>query len=284
LFVAVLGFAFLERKDRVISLVSLAPALAVFAVMNFPRQLWWNYVAEGALPCSGGYLSMLQDVFSIFAVCFLPLLPFVVKGFRRDKLLDPMVGLFFLGSFSVVVSPWFAVPGYQRWLMLLVFPFSVYAVKGFERLSLFDKDSFRKLVVILLIFTVIGVGYSSGAFSYVVLPNSWVPTDLVQSSIPWNQIEDVKGVLMRLDENAVTNSCILSEERFYGWTLIYLKRANNDVEVICYSAGSPPTPALEKALSDGFRWIYLIWYTDSNLEGFEMVYCQNSVSIFQYKL
>ena len=282
LFVAVLGYAFLERKDRVMSLVALAPALAVFAVMVYPSKLWWNYVAEGALPCSGGYLSMLQDVFSIFAVCYVPLLLFVVKGLGRDKLLDPMVGLLLLGSFSVVVSPWFAVPGYQRWLVLLVFPFSVYAVKGFERFSLFDKGSFRKLVAILLIFMVIGVGYSSGAFSYVALPNSWVPSNLVQSSIAWNQIDDVKGVLLWLDENASAGSSVLAEERFYGWTLIYLKRANNDVEVFPYGASSPPTDALEKALSDGFRWIYLIWYTDLNLEGFETVYSQNSVSVFQY--
>jgi len=282
LFVAVLGFAFLERKDRVISLVALAPAFAIFSIMNFPRQFWWSYVSAGQYALES-YLWPVQDVFSIFAVCYLPLLLFVVKGFSRDKLLDPMVGLLLLGSFSVIVSPWFAVPGYQRWLMLLVFPFSIYAVMGFERFRLFDKGSFRKLVAILLVFMVIGVGYSSGAFSYVMLPNSWVPTNLVQSSIGWDQIDDVKGVLSWLDENAVANSSILSEERFYGWTLIYLRRANNDVEVVPYGANSPPEPVLEKALSDGFRWIYLIWYTDSSLKDFEIIYSQNSVSIFQYE-
>jgi len=283
LFVTVLGFAVLERKDRVVSLVALAPALAIFWIMNFPRELWWSYISDGQYAGSS-YLWTVQDVFSIFAVCFLPLLAFVVKGFRRDKVLDLMVGWLLLGSFSVTVSPWFAVPGYQRWLILLVFPFSVYAVRGFERFGLFDKGGFRKLTAILLIFMVIGVGYSSGAFSYVMLPNSWVPTNLAQSSIAWSQIDDVKDVLRWLDENAATYSSILSEERFYGWTLIYLKRANNNVEVIPYCANSLPEPVLEKALEDGFRWIYLIWYADSDLEGFEPVYSQNSVSIFQYKL
>jgi hypothetical protein len=116
-----------------------------------------------------------------------------------------------------------------------------------------------------------------------MLPNSWVPTNLVQSSIGWNQIDDAKDVLRWLDENAEANSSILSEERFYGWTLIYLKRANNDVEVIPYGANSQPEPALEKALGDGFHWIYLIWYTDSNLENFKPLYSQNGVSIFQYE-
>ena len=283
LFVVVLGFAVLERKNKVISLVALAPTLAIFVAMIYPSRLLVSYISDGQYAWSS-YLWAVQDVFSIFLVCFLILLPFVVNGFKRDKLLDPMVGLLLLGSFSIIVSPWFAVPGYQRWLMLLVFPFSVYAVRGFEHFHLFDKGSFRKLVVILSIFMVIGVGYSSGAFSYVVLPNSWVPTSLAQSSIGWNQVDDVKGVLRWLDENAVANSSVLSEERFYGWTLIYLKRANNDVEVISYGANSLPTPALEKALGDGFSCVYLIWYTDSSLNNFGILYSQNSIAVFQYEL
>ncbi len=282
LFVSVLGFAALQKKDRLVSLISLAPALTTFCIMALPNQLWWSYIPNSQYAWSS-YLWTVQDAFIIFAVCFLPLLPFVVKGFRRDKLLEPMLGLLLLGSFSVVVSPWFAVPGYQRWLILLVFPFTIYALRGFVFLHLFNRSSLKKLVAILCVFMVFGVGYSSGAFSYVLLPNSWVPTNLVQSSIGWNQIDDVKDVLRWLDENAESNSSILSEERFYGWTLIYLKRANNDVEVIPYGANSPPEPALEKALSDGFSWIYLIWYTDSNLENFKPLYSQNSVSIFQYE-
>jgi len=285
LFAAVLGYAILERKDRIMSLVTLAPAVTIFTVMSYPAWLWWNYVSPDNPFAIGSYSWVLQDVFSIFALCYLPLLIFVVRGFWRDRLLDPVVGWLLLGSFSVVVIPWFAVPGYQRWLMLLVFPFTVYAVKGFERFRLFGERRMRILKVTILVFMVIGVGYSTGAFSYVgMLPNSYVAVNLVQSSIAWDQVDDVKGVLRWLDENAETNSCVLTEERFYGWTLIYLNRANNDVEVIAYVANSLPQPALEKALGNGFRWIYLVWYTDSDLENFDTLYSENRVSIFRYEL
>jgi len=281
----VLGYAVLERKHAIASLATLAPALAVLTVMIYPARLWQNYVGGGTPTFySETYVGVLIDVFFIFVVCFLPFLPFVVKGFRRDKLLDPMLALLLLGSFSAVVFPWFAVPGYQRWLILLVFPFSVYAVIGFERFQLFSKRRVRTLTAIILFFILLGVGYSTGAFSYVVLPSSWVPPNLAQSSIAWDQVDDVKGVLRWLDENAEANSSVLSEERFYGWTLIYLRRANNDVEVVSYSAGSPPTQALEKALSDGYSWVYLIWYTNSGFENFNVVYSQNGISIFQYQL
>lgn len=285
LFVAVLGFAILGNRDRVISLIALAPVLLIFGVMVYPTLLWWSYFSSDNPFVSGNYLWMVLDVFSILAVCYLPLLLFVVKGFRRDKLLDPMFGWLLLGSFSVIVTPWLAVPGYQRWLMLLVFPFSVYAVKGFERFRLFDKSGSKKLMAIVFIFMVIGGGYSTGLFSYIgMLPNSYVAVSLVQSSIAWNQIDDVKDVLRWLDENAVSNSSVLTEERFYGWTLIYSARVSKDVRVFPYGAGSSPQLALERALDDGFNCIYLIWYNDSTLDNFTMIYSQERISVFQHEL
>jgi len=227
---------------------------------------------------------MVQDVFSIFAVCYLLIIPFVVKGFWRDSLLDPIVGLLLLGSFSVLVSPWFALPGYQRWLMLLVFPFTIYAVEGFRRLGLFRKQRTRALKIIVLVFIVIGVGYSSGAFSYVgMLPNSYVAVNLVQSSIGWNQVDDVKTVLRWLDQNALSDSSVLSEDRFYGWTLIYLERANKDVKISWYGANFSPRPTLQEAIEDGFNCVYLIWYSDLALDDFKKIFSQNDLSIFLYE-
>ena len=285
LFVAVLGFAFLERKDRLKTLVALVPGFVVFSIMGAiiisSPELWGMYTPN-LQNTWDAYLWIVQDAFSILVICFLPILPFVAKGFAKDRLLNPIVGLLSVGSLSVVVSPWLAFPGYQRWMMLLVFPLSIYAVRGFDRFGLFDDGNKWKLASILLAFLVVGVGYSSGVFSYVVLPNSWVPTNLVQSSIPWNQVDDVMNVLGWLNENAALNSCVLTEERFYGWTLIYVARANSDVRVIPYGASSSCMPALEKALHDGFNQVYLIWLTDQQLPSFRAVHSRKTVSVFEY--
>jgi len=284
LFVPVLSFAFLEGKERLLSLIALAPALTMFVAKFLSTEFLWSVFSDGTFALNS-YLWTVRDVLAISAVCFLCLLPFVLKGFRRDRLLVPFTGFLLLGSFSVVLFPWFVIPGYQRWLMLLVFPFTAYAGLGFERFHLFERGGFKKLVAIFLIFMVIGVGYCTGAFSYVgLLPNSYVATNLVQSSIPWNQIDDIKDVLGWLDENAASNSSVLTEERFYGWASIYLRRANDDVEVVPYGAAFPPWTALEQVLDDDFRGIYLIWYSDSNLENFHTIYSQNDVSVFQYEL
>jgi hypothetical protein len=281
LFVTVSGYAILEKKNRFVSVVALFPALTIFLVICYPTALW--ILSSNSPFAISSFWWMVQDTFSIFAICFLPLLPFVIKGFSRDKLLDPMFGLLLLGSFSVVLIPWFTGLGYQRWLMLLAFPFSIYAVKGFERFQLFNKRRIWMLTTVSLIFMIIGTMYSTGVFSYGgLMPNSYVAVNLVKTSISWNEVDDVKAVLAWLDQNAVLHSSLLAEERFYGWTVIYLERASKDVKVIAYGAASSPMPTLKVEVQRGFSHIYLIWYTEGGLEDFEAVYSKNNISIFQY--
>jgi hypothetical protein len=167
--------------------------------------------------------------------------------------------------------------------MLLVFPLTIYAVWGFERLRLFSQGRIKILAVILLVFIIIGAGYSTGAFSYVgYMTNSYVAVHLVQSSISWDQVGDVKSVLSWLDVNAASNSSVLAEERFYGWTMLYLKRLNHDLSAIAYGADSTPWSVLEVALQKGSNEIYLLWYTEQSLDNFVAVHSQNTISIFRY--
>jgi hypothetical protein len=283
LFVVVLGLAIWEKRDAVKSVVALAPALMIFgavAYLGLSGLVWLN-----ALNTFHGYLWVLQDAFMIFLVCYVGLLPFALYGLlrRKDKLVSLMVVWLFFASFSVVFG-WFAVPGYQRWLMLLVFPFCVLAVWGFEAFGLFRGRRLWALVAVLLVFMVVGAGYSTGAYSYVgQFPNSYVTVNLVQSSLGWGEVDDVKAVLGWLDDHAVPGSSVLAEECFYGWTLMYLERANVDVRVIAYGASSSPSSALEQALSEASSRIYLVWFTEQSVDGFRVVFSWRAISAFEFE-
>lgn len=283
LFVTVLSFVLLEKKQIMMSVSALCPAVAAFAVTIHPRLFEMTLAfVSGTQSWYESNLWMFQDATVIFVVCYLALLPFVLKGWFRDKFIGPMVGLLLLSSFSVI-NPWIVVPGYQRWLMLLVFPFCIYAVKGFERFQLFSKHRTKILAAIMLYFLIIGLGYCTGTFSYIGrLTNSYVAVNLVQSSISWDQVENVKTLLVWLNENAAPNSLILTEERFYGWTLIYLERANEDVKIIPYAANCSPMLTFEATLREESHSIYLIWFTEQIVDSFEIIHSRNSVSVFQY--
>ena len=272
----ILCFALLEKKDRIVSLLTLTPAIVIFSIIGYLQHIW-NYLPS-TLNTSDTYLLVTQDIFSIFAVCYLPLLPFVAKGFKRDKILDPMFYGLLLGSFGSVVSVWITFPGYQRWLVLLVFPLSIYATKGFELFRFFDKKNKKRLYVIFSIFIVIGTGYSSGLISTVVLPNTWVPTNMVQSSIKWSQIDDVKSVLAWLENNAPPNSTLLTEERFLGWAQIYLELDKNDIDIVPYAAGDSPFSVMQEVRGDH---VYLIWYSNEIFTGFNQLYSKEEIAIFE---
>jgi hypothetical protein len=278
LFTTLLGFAIMEKRGRVNLLLVLFPALTVFIVTLYQQRLW-NYISSDQT--LSAFPSRMIDAFLIFAICYLPILPFVMKGLYKDKLLIPAVSWLLIGSFSATISPIWAVPGYQRWLMLLVFPFSIYAVRGFKRMNLFSGRKKRRFMFILLFFIIVGVGYSTGAFSYVV-ENSWVPPNLVQSSISPNKIDDVINCLRWLNDNATKNSALLADERFIGWAWIYLERAGDDIEVINYVPNTNLQPALDKALSYNPSNVYLILQADLSPKFFKEVHSETHFSILQY--
>lgn len=284
MFATVIGHAFLRIKDRVTSLLALAPAFVIFTSMSLVYAIsegsfLWSYLPDNQFGW-GSYPELLGTVLLLFSVCYFPLLPLVIKGFWRNYLLDPMLAWLIIGSFSLIIIPWMAVPGFNRWQMMFVFPFSIYAVEGLRRLHLFSKDRRNALIAILMLFVTVGVGYSTGTFSYMYV--HYIPVSLVQSSVDFSQVDDVINCTEWLNGNVTSNSCILTEERFYGWTVIYLPRANEDVTIIAYAANSSYEPALGKALEHGFSHIYLTWYTDSSFEGFRRVHTENDISIFQY--
>jgi len=311
LLATLMGYMILERKDRKKALLVFAPSFMVFMLMISPylgfqlipknpstRVIRVQFGQAGPVPILVNYLSgqstwmgyaiLLRNVFLLFILTYVFLLYFVLKGVWRDEVLDSMVAWLLIGSFSLVIIPWMAVPGYERWQMMLVFPFSAYAANGLRRLSLLSVDKLKALVIIVLIFTTIGIGYSTGALWYPTI--TWVPPNLVQSSIGISQIEDSVKCLKWLNGNAVSNSCLVTEERFYGWALMYL---NDDIRLVLYPAPGTVSIemvpdqnflglALETAVEHGFTDIYLIWYRDSHLEDFQRIFTQKSISIFQY--
>lgn len=281
LFFSVAGFIMLE-KNRLKRIIYFIPAFMTFLLVSYPYGIWQSYLSFDKCVNLIEYLGTVADVALIFGFGFLPLLPLVFKGIVKNNLLISMVAWLLVGSFSVIIIPWIAIPGYQRWLMLLVFPFSIFATNGLRRLQSFNKNWNRALTVGFLSFTFfVGIGYSTGTFSYIGT-NSYIAVNMTQTTINWNQVDDVINCLNWLDNYAINDSKLLVEERFYGWTQLYLNRADNGVLIFDYGANSSPLSTLQLMLRDEPNEIYWIWYTDGNLIDFHPVYSSENICIFQY--
>ena len=279
LLATVAGYSIYEKKERLPLLLTLLPTIILLFAIILPSYFDWIYLSNQPISPSNNYFGALQDSLLILIICYLPIIPLVLKGFQKNSLLTSMVIWLLISGFASVLFPWFTIPGYQRWLMLLVFPFSIYAFRG---LSVLNFRRFKKpiLAVYVSILLIIGLGYSTGLFSYVgQLPNSYVPIHLVQSSIPWDQIDDVKNVLSWIDDNSSLNSTLLTEERFLGWTRIYLQRDAIDITILPYGAGGSPFSVLDQADATS---VYLMWYSDVIFDDFQVLYSKNNIALFEY--
>ena len=282
LLLTVLGYTFYLKKEKIKNLILFAPTTGILLIIFNEVYLHWNYLSTSSPFFLPDYWFAVQDSFAIFFSCYLLLLPLVLKGFRKNRLLTPLLVWLLLGSFSFILFPWFAIPGYQRWLMLLVFPFVIFSVWGLVKINL-GKRKKKILTIVLLLHIALGTAYSTGVFSFIgYVPNSYVPISLVQTSIEWDHVEELKTASNWLQENDQINSILLVEERFYGWIMITLDLQNNNSLILVYGANSLISSVLDEAIRSGPDQIYLIWYTNSNIEHFINVYSQENLSVFSY--
>jgi hypothetical protein len=128
-----------------------------------------NYLAENSSAISySGYWDLALSVSMLFAFLFLPYLFLVVKGFFRNSVLDFWTGLLLVGAFGCLLVPFAALQLWYRWMFMLVYPFTFYAVSGFRRLTgRFRGDRLRfcswfsnkKAVAMVLLTFALGIAY-----------------------------------------------------------------------------------------------------------------------------
>jgi hypothetical protein len=261
-----------------------------------------NYFVGSGSGSYSGYLDLFAQVLSVFILLFLLCLPLVLVGFFRDRVLDTWT-LFVVGaSFSCLVVPFFAFNWWDRWMFLLVFPFTFYAVNGLVKVFRSVKgirpsvgwlrwmNVTRKKVVVLLfsmvLLTSLYIGVTLQNDNYGVFS---VPTVSRYFSVaPTVPLRDVKGtmdVMEWINENGEEGSCVLVYTAFLFWARLYLNDNNN---IVLYS--SDIDGALDVAASHGFYPEFLVWWGE-NIgwywftvpDSFESVFQSGRMAVFQYQ-
>jgi hypothetical protein len=205
----------------------------------------------------GYYSGMAIDALTFVLFCCLPLLPFVLVGFKTFRKLELVVWVVWcLGAaLSSIVSPYAFVVGGYRWTLLLAFPLSFFAAEAFSRIGRrLWKGSFCTLLILL-------------SFSFVVLPAesafplfnafpNYVPSSMLQNSVPLRDCEDVVKVLTWCGRNLGSDGVLLVHDAFHGWALLYL---NSSSRIACYGYDNPENAALG-LVREGSKRVFLVWW------------------------
>ena len=222
-----------------------------------------------------GYVGML------FVASFGPLLPLVAKGYFREPAITVMTAVLGLGAFSVLVSPSASIPFYYRWEMMLIIPFAIFATNGLDKIGALLIQRRRYLIGILLSFSLIAVGYSSGLFSFMGAygVNSFAPATMVQSSIPSSHIDDAIASLRWLNANSRPNSYILMDERYLSFSYVNL---GSNFDLAVQPGGPPFQGAVETILIQHPAALYLIWDGRISIKGFSPLHNGQYTTIYQF--
>jgi len=246
---------------------------------------------------------------ALFLFCYGLLLPFVLIGVSKDIVVSSARATLCIGFLHALTIP-ISWPSlfWRRYILLLIFPFTVYAIIGFKKLNLLDKH-IRILGLLILLFVSVGTAYSSGClpirtvlyhiadgksdrsvatvpfpgqdlYSIAQVISTYIPESMVQSSIPIKDADDLVASLQWINDNAGESSCLLAEERFYPWSLIFLRK---DITIIWYPQFYSPDGALKISQEKRFETVYLLWRGDFVSESFYEVRSYGEIRIFQYK-
>jgi len=244
------------------------------------------------------YADLLVDVALLFAFLYLSYLFLVWKGFFRSVVLNLWTGLLLFGTFGCLVYPFFALDLWSRWMFMLGYPFTFYAVNGlFKILKNYNGGNgrfagFSKRAV----FGALGVTVLLGSV-YLATPTlmGTVHTGVFAlpnvsahfSSAPTVPFEDVNGVVQAmewLNQSMGSGSCVVLQHVFLSWGQLYLDKSHSIVHFL-----NDADVAANVALNRGFTQVYFVWwntdigwYSVSGLNHFERLVDFDRISVFAY--
>jgi len=259
------------------------------------------------------YWDVAASVFSLFSVLYLLCLPLVLVGFFRDKVLDSWTLLLLVASFDTLITPFFALDYWNRWMFMLVYPFAFYAVNGVEKVLEsggkcvssnlkwmgWVKVSRRTTFGILFVTVILGSLFIAvppffdrfGVF-FIPVANSFIPSTMLYNTVPLRDVKGTVNAIEWLNEHMDNVSSVLVHYAFLQWTNLYL----NEKHVIVYYVNDVGK-ALTVALERGFDPVFLIWWNENYLtwqdetfgwygltmpKYFIYVFSSDRISVYQY--
>ena len=251
------------------------------------------------------YLALFSHVLLLFAMLYVAVLPLVLAGFFRDRVLDGWTALLLVGSFWALITPFFALDMWSRWMLMLVYPFTFYAVNGIAkalhsggnsvgpafRLLSWMKMSKKavKLLLVLsfshgLVFMATPLFFGRAGVFGIPTTVSYVPSTMQSNSLPLVDVDDSVKTIKWLDMQMNSSSVLLVQEAFFWWANLYL-----DNRPIILRFNSDLEGAINVALELGVSHVYFVWWNEnigwydlSVPNCFDVVFSSGRISAFEY--
>lgn len=240
-------------------------AIGLFFLVDYLR-------VQNSVDSYATYWNLAFSVTVLFAVLFLPYLFLVIKGYFRNGVLNSWTGFLLVGAFGCLVVPFSALQHWYRWMFMLVYPFTFYAVYGLNKvlnkIHVEEKGadfsnwlSSKKSAFALLLTFGLAVGYLATPALMVYANTSIASVSgtylyfSTNPTVPYQDVNDVARAVNWLNGVMNSGSCAILQHAYLSWGQLYLDKSH---AIVTFDKN--PNQAANTAFDYGFHRLYFVWW------------------------
>jgi hypothetical protein len=210
---------------------------------------------------------LIFNTLGFLAICYLPLVPLLIFSLRNSKSniqLKAWMLWIFIPLLIVIISPTtFFLGGVlpYRWILLLTYPLSFYAVEGLFAIKWNWHKTVYKITIGVIIM-ILSIGFlvlpNSGALDYFGSYPTYIPKSMLQNTVQLSDCQDTANALLWAQNNMPNDGYMLVHQAFYGWATLSF----NNSRLIPYFFGSPTDEVNKLQQENNSNPLYLIWWVN----------------------
>lgn len=303
----IISFSLKKKKAELhrIIVCSIPSALLLFLIIYINYFVFSSPIMGYSVNYAGGFEALATashpelviNTLGFLAFCYLPLVPLLIFGIRRFKSniqLKAWMLWIFIPILLVIISPnTFFLGGVlpYRWILLLTYPLSFYAVEGLFAIK-WNWYKIAYKVAVGFIIALLSVGFlvlpNSGALSYYGSYPTYLPKSMLQNTVQLSDCQDTANALLWAQNNLPRNGYLLVHEAFYGWATLSF----DSNRLIPYFFVSPAEVADKLQQNNPSNPLYLIWWVNGTgwygqptvPVSFKELYHSGNIAIYQYSM
>ena len=293
----------LLRKRAVGELTRLA-SIGIPSVALFSFIVYMGRFASGqGLVQTRPAIPRIEGIWSsvgFLVYVFLPLLPFAAVGIRRTASFELRSWTVFCAVANVAaLLPFYGlVVDSYRWALLLDIPICVFAASGVASVGRFAtflpslthrilRQTITLASLSLLLLSVLYVAVpAQEAFQYYMIYPDFVPTSMLQNSVPLSDMANLRGALNWVAAHMGPDDALITHQAIYGWAKAYLPSTDH---IVNYEY-SNPLDGVSFAISSRYSSTWAIWWTPGLgwhgqtyfPSGFVIVFQNGDIAVYVY--
>jgi len=240
-------------------------------------------------------ISILETNLSFLFYAFIFVTPLVLLGIklRERSVFASWVIVCGIGlALSVLPGHVFQDIGY-RWILLLSVPVLILAYEGYFKLQVTAVFRSRKWAGVLRALVLVSLSTSAilyavlpaqSAFSFYAMFPQYVPSSMVQSSLPSSDYPNVVNTMLWLDSHLNSDSVVITQQAFYGWARTYLSPDQHIVNCLLASPAAAISETGSYAHTFTVWWVEgKGWFQESFPIGAKPVVSFGDLAVYQYR-